>query len=288
MNIKSILFPALFAMSVMPASQAAAAPLELEVFNPGEAAIFPVASVLVKGQRDAILIDAQFSRAEALKLVELIKASGKRLTTIYISHGDPDFYFGLDVLQAAFPDAKIVATSHTLAAMHKKADAKVAYWGPILKDNAPRHIVYPTALEGNTMMLEGQALTVSGPTPERGYVWIPSIKAVVGGVVLFNELHVWVADTQTPESRKAWNATLDGLDALKPATVVPGHFKPNTPMSPASIAFTRNYLAQFEAESAKAANSGELINTMQRLYPAAGLQAALQTSAKVIKGELKW
>lgn len=288
MNLKSILFPALLAMSVMPASQAAA-PLELDVFNPGEgAAIFPVASVLVKGQRDAILIDAQFSRAEALKLAELIKASGKRLTTIYISHGDPDFYFGLDVLQAAFPDAKIVATTHTLAAMRKKADAKVAYWGPILKDNAPRRIVYPTALEGNTMMLEGQALTVSGPVPERGYVWIPSIKAVVGGVVLFNDLHVWTADTQSPESRKAWHATLDGLDALQPKTVVPGHFKLNTPMSPASISFTRDYLVQFEAEAAKAANSAELITTMQRLYPAAGLQAALQTSAKVIKGELKW
>jgi glyoxylase-like metal-dependent hydrolase (beta-lactamase superfamily II) len=288
MSIKSILFPALFAMSVMPASQAGAAPLELEVFNPGEAAIFPVASVLVKGQRDAILVDAQFSRGEALKLVELIKASGKRLTMIYVSHGDPDFYFGLDVLQAAFPDAKIVATSHTLAAMHKKADAKVAYWGPILKDNAPRRIVYPTALEGNTMMLEGQALTVSGPAPDRGYVWIPSIKAVVGGVVLFNDLHVWVADTQSVESRNTWKATLDGIDALHPTTVVPGHFKLNSPLTAASVGFTRNYLNQFEGEAAKAANSAELISTMQRLYPAVGLQAALQTSAKVIKGELKW
>jgi glyoxylase-like metal-dependent hydrolase (beta-lactamase superfamily II) len=288
MSIKSFLFPALFAMSVIPTGQAAAAPLELEVFNPGEAAIFPVASVLVKGQRDAILVDAQFSRAEALKVVELIKASGKRLTTIYISHGDPDFYFGLDVLQDAFPEAKIVATSHTLASMHKKAEAKVAYWGPILKDNAPRRIVYPTALEGNTMTLEGQSLVVSGPTPERGYVWIPSIKAVVGGVVLFNDLHVWVADTQSPESRNAWKATLASIDALKPATVVPGHFKPHTAMLPESINFTRTYLGQFETESVKAANSAELITTMQRLYPAAGLQAALQTSAKVIKGEIKW
>src|SRR4051812_18268413 len=216
MSIKSFLFPALFAMSVMPTSQAGAAPLELEVFNPGEAAIFPVASVLVKGQRDAILVDAQFSRAEALKVVELIKASGKRLTTIYVSHGDPDFYFGLDVLQDAFPEAKIVATAQTVAAMHKKAEAKVAYWGPILKDNAPRRIVYPTVLEGNTMTLEGQALTVSGPAPDRGYVWIPSIKAVVGGVVLFNDLHVWVADTQSVESRQTWKATLDGIDALHP------------------------------------------------------------------------
>ncbi len=288
MNFKSFLFPALLTLGAVPASQAAAAPLELEVFNPGEAAIFPVASVLVKGQHDAILVDAQFSRAEAIKVVDMIKASGKRLTTIYVSHGDPDFYFGLDVLQDAFPQAKIVATAATVDAMRKKAEAKVAYWGPILKENAPHRIVYPAVLEGSTMTLEGQALNVSGPVAERGYVSIPSIKAVVGGVVLFNDLHVWVADTQTQASRNAWMATLDSIDALKPTTVVPGHFKPNTPLSPAAVAFTRSYLQQFEGESSRAANSAELIGTMQRLYPSAGLQAALDLSAKVIKGELKW
>jgi glyoxylase-like metal-dependent hydrolase (beta-lactamase superfamily II) len=79
------------ATAVATAATAAASPLSLEVFNPGEAAIFPVASVLVKGAHDAVLIDAQFSRGEALKLVEKIRASGKHLTTVYISHGDPDF-----------------------------------------------------------------------------------------------------------------------------------------------------------------------------------------------------
>ncbi len=286
---KSILFAAISVLGVLPLSSSAApAPLKLEVFNPGEAAIFPVASVLVTGLHDAVLIDAQFSRAEAHKLVERIHASGKHLTTIYISHSDPDFYFGLDVLQAAFPDAKIVATAQTVAAIHKKAGVKVAFWGPILKENAPKSIIYPEALEGDSITLEGQTLKISGPTPERSYVWIPSIKAVVGGVVLFNDLHVWVADTQTPESRKAWFGTLDSIAALKPDTVVPGHFKPGAALTPDSIGFTRNYLTAFEIEIGKAANSAELIGTMQRLYPNVGLKAALETSAKVAKGEIKW
>lgn len=288
MSIRSLLFPSLLALGVIAQAGAAAAPLELDVYNPGEAAIFPVASVLVKGQRDAILVDAQFSRGEALKLAERIRASGKRLTTIYISHGDPDFYFGLDVLQSAFPEASIVATAETVAAMHKKADAKLAYWGPVLKDNAPQRIVYPKVLEGNTLTLEGQSLIVSGTAPERTYVWIPSIKAVVGGVVVFNKLHVWMADTQTADARKAWLATLDGIDALHPATVVPGHFAPGTPLSPASIAYTRDYVKRFADAAAKAANSAELIAAMEAQYPAAGMKGGLQTSAKVAAGEIKW
>ncbi len=159
-SISSVLVSTLFAAGA--ASAAASAPLTLEVFNPGEAAIFPVASVLVAGKHDAVLIDAQFSRAEAQKLVEKIRASGKKLTTVYISHSDPDFYFGLDVIKAAFPQAKIVATPETVAEIRRKADAKVAYWGPILKDNAPHSIVIPEALKGQRISLEGQSLTIAG------------------------------------------------------------------------------------------------------------------------------
>jgi glyoxylase-like metal-dependent hydrolase (beta-lactamase superfamily II) len=273
-SISSVLVATVFAAGA--ASAASSAPLTLDVFNPGEAAIFPV------------LIDAQFSRAEAQKLVQKIHASGKKLTAVYISHSDPDFYFGLDVIKAAFPQAKILATPETVAEIRRKADAKVAYWGPILKDNAPHSIVIPDALQGQSITLEGQSLSISGPTPSRTYVWIPSIKAVVGGVALFGNLHVWTADTQSLASRQDWLKTLDGIAALKPVTVVPGHFQVGTSLTPDSIGFTRDYLVTFEAETAKAANSAALIKAMKQHYPSLGLDGALETSAKVAKGEMKW
>ena len=285
-SISSVLVSTLFVAGA--GSAAASAPLTLEVFNPGEAAIFPVASVLVAGKHDAVLIDAQFSRAEAQKLVEKIRASGKKLTTVYISHSDPDFYFGLDVIKAAFPQAKIVATLATVAEIRRKMDAKVAYWSPILKDNAPKSIVIPEALTGKRIVLEGQSLDIAGPTPARTYVWIPSIKAVVGGVVLFGNLHVWTADTPSLQSRQDWLKTLDGIAALQPVTVVPGHFKVGSPLTPDSIGFTRDYLVTFEAETAKAANSAALIEAMKMRYPKLGLDGALETSAKVAKGEMQW
>jgi glyoxylase-like metal-dependent hydrolase (beta-lactamase superfamily II) len=288
LTIKQTLMSAALAASV---GGAAAAPLTVDAFNPGEAAIFPVASVLVSGARDAVLIDAQFSRGEAVKLVEKIRASGKRLTTVYVSHSDPDFYFGLDVIHAAFPDAQIVATAQTIAGIEKKKDAKVAYWSPILKDNAPKSIIVPQPLQGDTIKLEGESLKIEGldgATPERSYVWIPSIKTIAGGVVVFNGLHVWTADTQSAESRRNWLATLDHIAALKPATVVPGHFQPGAALTPDSITFTRDYLLRFEAETVKAANSAALIARMKELYPNVGLNGALETGAKVAKGEMKW
>jgi glyoxylase-like metal-dependent hydrolase (beta-lactamase superfamily II) len=273
----------------------AAEPLKLDVYNPGAKSMFPVSSELVMGQADAVLIDAQFQRNDAEALVQKIKASGKKLTTVYISHSDPDYYFGLDVIQAAFPDAKIVATPQTVAAIQASKDGKLAHWGPILKENAPKALVVPEPLAGDSIELEGRKIQVvglDGPTPARTFAWIPSIKAVVGGVPVSANIHLWVADTQTPESRRDWLKTLGRIEALRPKTVVPGHFEPNAdgsmPYSVASVKFTRSYLQTFETEAAKAKDSAALIAAMNKRYPKLQHAASLELSAKVIKGEMKW
>lgn len=269
----------------------AAQPLKLDVYNPGDKGIFPVASVLVEGEHDAILIDAQFARSDAQKLVDKIKASGKRLTTIYVSHGDPDYYFGLDVLRAAFPEARIVASKPTVQHIEASAKAKLAYWGPILKQDAPAALVTPDVLDGDKLTLEGRELDVvglDGPTPDRSFVWIPSLKAVVGGVVVFGNLHVWMADTQTPESHAQWIATLDRVGKLKPAKVVPGHFQPGAPLDLSQVRFTRGYIQAYDAEAAKAKDAAALVAAMEKRYPKAGQKASLELSAKVSKGEMKW
>src|SRR5438270_3094566 len=59
--------------------------LSIVAYHPGAKAMFPVSSVIVSGRNDAVLVDAQFAREDALGLVDAIKASQKKLTTIYIS-----------------------------------------------------------------------------------------------------------------------------------------------------------------------------------------------------------
>lgn len=275
----------------LAATPALSAELTLTPYNPGNDAIFQVASVLVSGEHDAILVDAQFGKSQAEQVVALVRASGKRLTTIYISHGDPDFYFGLDTILAAFPDAKVVATAPTVRHIQETVDAKLAFWGPKLGADAPRKAVVPQVLQGDTLTLEGQALKITGldgPQPDRTFVWIPSRKAVVGGVVVFGNLHVWTADTQSPQSRADWLATLARIDALKPATVVPGHYASGAPLTLESVHYTQGYLRAFETEAARAPDSAALIQAMRARYPQAGAAASLEISAKVAKGEMKW
>ena len=273
------------------AVQASAAPLTLDVYNPGEQAIFPVTSVLVSGERDAILVDAQFGRAQAAQVVDKIRASGKRLTTIYISHGDPDYYFGLDTLTAAFPEARVLASQPTVDHIKKTVEGKLAYWGPKMAADAPAETIVPGVLEGDSLMLEGQKLQVvglEGKQPERTFVWIPSIKAVVGGVVVAQNIHVWMADTQTAQSHADWLATLQAIETLKPVTVVPGHYLGERAGDLTSVQFTADYIKAFDEETVRARDAAALVAAMKKRFPALGEVSSLELTAKVAKGEMKW
>lgn len=284
-------FALLLAFAASP-SLFAAQPLSLDVYNPGENSIFAVSSEIITGPTEAVLIDAQFQRNDAEELVKRIKASGKRLTTIFISQSDPDYYFGLDTLHRAFPDAKIVATAPTVELIKQTKDGKLAFWGPKMADNAPQSLIVPEVIQGDSFKVDGETVQIkglNGPQPHDSYLWVPTLKTVLGGVVVSgNNIHVWLADAQSKAERSAWQQKLEDIKALKPVRVVPGHFLPGADESVASVNFTLRYLQTAEAELVKTKDSQAFIKAMKQHYPQLKDDSSLELSAKVLKGEMKW
>ena len=265
--------------------------LAVQIYNPQQVSMFPVTSTLITGPSEAILFDAQFQKNDAQQLVSLIQNSGKTLTTIYISHGDPDYYFGLDVLQQAFPQARIVATPATVKKIAQSMQGKKAYWGPILKENAPQKLVLPTALHSPTLHVDGMEINImgfNGHDPKHTFAWIPSIKTVLGGVVLTENMHLWVADNKTPASRAAWLKTLDNMLALQPKRVIAGHYLGDSKEDTSIIHFTQDYLQAFNQAASASINAQELITDIKQHYPELPSVGTLEFSAKVVKGDIKW
>jgi glyoxylase-like metal-dependent hydrolase (beta-lactamase superfamily II) len=265
--------------------------LDLHVYYPQGQSLFPVTSTLITGPNEAILVDAQFQKNDAENLVNLIRASGKQLTTIYISHGDPDYYFGLDVLAAAFPEARIVATPATVAKIAKTMKGKQIYWGPILKDNAPKKLILPQALTTDLLSIDGKSIQIigfNGHDPDHTFAWIPSEKTVLGGVVLSENMHIWMADNKTTESRNKWIKTLDMMTALDPQRVIAGHFIGDTKADTRIIEFTKTYIQHFEQATNESINAAQLTEKMEALYPKDLNADSLEFSAKVVKGDIQW
>ena len=264
--------------------------LTLDVFNASENS-FGVASVIISGKTDAVLIDAQFTLAEAETVAQKIKSSGKKLTTIYVSHGDPDFYFGLEIFKKYFPEVTVYASPATIEHIKATAQKKLEVWGGRLGKAITANVVLPQVLQGNTIELEGQKLEVIGldEFPAKTFVWIPSIKAVVGGINVFGTtFHLWMADAQSTEARSKWISVLDKIKSLHPAIVVPAHAKSESTFDLTAVEHTKSYLLFYE-EALKANKTSEaLIAALKAKYPTLTFDIALQIGAKVNTGEMKW
>ena len=251
------------------------------------------APVLITGASEAVLIDGGFTYSDGRAVADAIKATGKKLTTIYVSQSDPDYYFGLKPIKDAFPDARVIAASETVAAIKASVDKKLAVWGPQLKENGPQtlaDVVIPEVFDDKTLTVDGETIEIVNAEglANRRYLFVPSLNAVFGGVMIFSGVHVWTADTPTKELRAAWIANLEKIAARKPAIVVAGHMTPQSPTDLSGVEHTRAYLIAFEEELAKAKDAAALKSAMEARFPGLGMGVALDIGSKVATGEMKW
>jgi len=267
-----------------------AAPLNFQTYNPQTQAIFPVSSTLISGDKNAILVDAQFSVKDGENLVKMIQASGKNLSEIIITAGDPDFYFGLEPIVKAFPNAKVVATAEVVKHIEATKKDKLAYWGPILKENAPQNVIVPTVLSNHSLTLDGEKIEVKSAQSYAAYLWVPSNRTILGGVGVSSGIHLWTADTQTLQSRKDWLNTLSKMKQLHPSTVIPGHYLGDIPKGGQSIDFTAQYLKNYEKilKNQKYKDSSKVIAEVKKIYPTLNEESSLELSSKVHTGEMSW
>jgi len=264
--------------------------LNIEVYNASENS-FGVASVIVSGKTDAVLIDAQFTLADAEKVAQEIKNAGKKLTTIYVSHTDPDFYFGLEVFKKYFPEVTAYASPATVESIKATAQKILDIWGGRLGKAITSNVVLPQVLKGNSIELEGQQLEIVGleEFPSKTFVWIPSIKAVIGGINVFGmTFNLWMADSQTTETRKNWISVLDKIEALHPTIVIPAHANSNSPFDISAVKHTKSYIQFYEEALKTNKTSEDLIKAIKAKYPTLTFETALQIGAKVNTGEMKW
>ncbi len=268
--------------------------LRLHVFL-SKPVIFQVASVLVEGPDEVALVDAQFSADNAQTVVEMIRATGKPLKTIFISHSDPDYYFGLGVVADAFPSARILATPQTKWMIEATSADKLEVWAPQLGNLAPKRIVTPEALVDDHFTVSGVRVEVRRLRGDEGHswLWIPSARTILGGVYLSEGQHLWVADSPTPADRRRWLEALDAMDALGPQITIPAHFSSGGTDGPAKfgtrpVDFTRRYLVALDATLAMSTDSAGVIARMKSLYPGLDGESSLEMTAKVLKGEMPW
>ena len=252
---------------------------------------FWVNSVVIEGTHEVMLVDAQLTKTNAEKVLLEIKETKKPLSIVYITHEHADHFLGLQVFKEAYPGVRIIANSTVVERADKVYQQKIDKWKQILGSGATSRVVAIENFDGKSIAFDGSKIEVlkhiQGDTDENTMLWIPGQKILIAGDVLFNNMHLYTAETDS-KARQKWFTSLQEIRELKPSSVIPGHSKVGAPLDAnTAVDFTENYLRAFEQELRKAKDADSLIKAMRGRFPSADFTLALERGAKANLNALK-
>ena len=231
-----------------------------------------MASTLIHGAQDAVLVDAFMTVKQANELADWVASSGKNLTTIYITHGHGDHWFGIGTLLERFPNARAVATPDVVKMMRQHASPEVLEksWKAAFPGQIPERLVIAEELKGNVIELEGHELVAvelgHTDTDHTTCLNVPSIGLVVAGDAAYNDVHLYLVESN-PKTRLEWISALDKIESLNPHAVIASHKRPDREDNPRIIEETRKYIRDFDRLAEMTTTAQELYDKMLELHP---------------------
>ncbi|BBZ36518.1 MBL fold metallo-hydrolase [Mycolicibacterium confluentis] len=231
----------------------------------------PVASTLIYGERDAVLVDPPFTYEQVARVGDWIERSGKHLTAVYATHGHGDHWFGTEPLLQRFPDAVGYATEGTIAMMHEQGtEGRAATWDVDFPGLIPPSPVVYQPIPDDGIELEGHRLLAvevgHTDTDDTTVLHVPSIGLVVAGDVAYNGVHQYLLESGDG-GIESWLTALDKVAALQPRAVVAGHKNRDLPDDPAILEQTRAYLLDAQRLISENPTPRQYFDQMIALYP---------------------
>ena len=199
-----------------------AAALEVRSYTSSELG-FKASSHLILGREEAILVDVQFSRSATFEVVRMVRESGRRLRTVFVTSPRPEHYLGLELLAAELPEARIVARAATAAAIAESAQEAIDHWQPLYQGDVAQSVVVPEVLEEVAFYLDDVLIEIHDVGEEGALpaaLYIPSEQTLFASDLVFGNVH--------PYLRTSPAVALRGLRKLRErlgevSWVYPGH-----------------------------------------------------------------
>jgi glyoxylase-like metal-dependent hydrolase (beta-lactamase superfamily II) len=233
----------------------------------------PIASTLIMGQHDAVLVDPPLTTGQAAEVGDWIVASGRELRQIYVTHGHGDHWFGAIPLLQRFPDVTVRATAGTAKLMEVQNDPKfrAEFWDRVFPGQLPAGEVDVTVVDERGFDLEDAVLLPvevgHTDTDATTMLHVPETRLLVAGDVVYNGVHLYLTEAGGVTGIDEWLTALDTAETLNPATVIAGHKAPGAFDNPSQIHATRRYLTDARRLLQRSDSAEHFYEAMLRLHP---------------------
>jgi glyoxylase-like metal-dependent hydrolase (beta-lactamase superfamily II) len=224
---------------------------------------------------------------QAQALGDWVAGKGRNLTDIFITHGHGDHWFAAGLLAERF-GARVVASAGTIAQMHANVAARPLLWDK-LYSGIPPALVTAVSVSDNRFTLEGRDLVIvevgSTDSDDSTVLHVPDLELVVAGDVIYNGVHMYLAQTVLVGGFGPWHAAIDKVEALRPRHIVAGHQnKELDDDAERTIAETRQYLDDAEELLRTEGTAVDFFNAKIERYPNHLGRFVLWVGASVVYG----
>lgn len=280
-------------MSSLKASVFVAEPIQsLLPDGSGPAGVWsPISCTLIYSENEAVLVDTPISIRQTRLLINWIEevAPGRKLSYIYITHGHGDHWFGLPLLVERWPEAVPVATRGTVSYMQEASDPASfnAFWESRFPEQIAKPLKIAQALpKDGKFVLEGkwamEAIECGHTdTHSTTVLWVPDLRLVAGGDVIYGGCHQMLAFANTKDLRDEWIRAIDKVQALNPSYVIPGHKVAGEIDGVWHLAATKKYIEDFgKLWSGNPETPQEVFAAMTKMYPDRFNSSALRSSVQ--------
>src|SRR3989475_8886430 len=170
-----------------------------------------------------------------------------------------------------FPEARGYAAPEVVARAGWEAEFNKTskYWTSRFPGELPETPVVPEVLNLDDILVDSQVVSLihvgQGDVEGSTIFHVPSADAVVGGDVVYNNVHMMMYEADEAK-REAWIASIDVIAALNAKIVVAGHKSVGATDLPANLAASQRYLRDFATLAKKGGTVEDLVHGMLELH----------------------
>lgn len=262
--------------------------LKIHVFNFGVKSQSAVCSALfVTANNECVLFNSQFERSNALKIITFLEHNKLQLKILFITHHDPDYYFGTYEFKKKYPYCEVISSAQTSLLIEQKHEHHINMWNKKLEEESPETIIIPKIFTKDFLIFNGVRFEIF-QLDINTVIYFKEASLLLVSNLLYLNMHLSLLNINKDHGLISWINSVQYLKKINAKYILPGHYLNSDVFSTgaSSLYFTEKYLQIFSVAYSRYKFSTDIILFVKAFFTDLPVFNNLIYSAKYFSNEI--